>query len=587
MTKRSRNTPSDPGARAASGGAAALAAGAPSRRWLFGPALDLALGCGAAYGAVFVLLAVAGQQMRDAVPLWALLVPFNLISGAHYGATVVRAYERAEDRSAYALFTLWTTALLGAAFVAGLASYSFGSWVITTYLTWSPWHYAGQNFGISMLFLRRRGVQPTDLARRLLHTSFVSSSVLAGIALHFTGTDVAYAPAQIENTVYGFRALGGILGAPAALGDGLMIAAGAVYVVSTGGAVFLLRRAATFRDLVPTLVLVATQALWFSVPVLARHTGFLSSLDPLSPEPATASFAFVWIGFGHVFQYLWITTYFSKEAGRSKSHAGFILRSMLAGTALWVVPALLFAPGILGRLPYDAGLAVMIGALVNLHHFVLDGVIWKLRDARIAGILVRRENVRREAAESGAAAEPAPAPMRPALRAALWAGGFLVVGVGTWSTLETGLGFNRAYLDRDFAAARRASERLELVGQASAEQRLKLGNLALEAGDLAAAETEFKRSIEIMETAWAWTGLGEAYHRSEDRESAAEAYRRALRLEPDHAVATFYAGIVALETGQIDRGTRALERALELARTAKEPDEALIAAISGELGKLK
>lgn len=586
MSKRSRSaarTPPAPGASGgASGGAAALAAGAPPRRWLFGPVLDLSLGCGAAYGAVFVLLAVAGQQMRDAVPLWALLVPFNLISGAHYGATVVRAYERAEDRRAYALFTLWTTVFLGAAFVAGLASYSFGSWVITTYLTWSPWHYAGQNFGISMLFLRRRGIQPTDLARRLLHTSFVSSSVLAGIALHFTGSDVAYAPGQIENTVYGFRALGGILGAPAALGDGLMIAAGAVYLASTAGAIFLLRRAAPLRDLFPTLVLVATQALWFSVPVLARHTGFLTSIDPLSPEPATASFAFVWIGFGHVFQYLWITTYFSKEAGRSKSHSGFILRSMLAGTALWVVPALLFAPGVLGRLPYDAGLAVMIGALVNLHHFVLDGVIWKLRDARIAGILVRRE-----AAKSGAAAEAAPAPMRPALRAALWAGGFLVVGVGTWSTLETGLGFNRAYLDRDFAAARRASERLELVGQASAEQRLKLGHLALEAGDLAAAEAEFRRSIEIMETAWAWTGLGEAYHRSEDRESAAEAYRRALRLEPDHAVATFYSGIVALETGQIDRGVRALERALELARSAQEPDEALIATISGELDKLK
>ncbi len=586
MSKRSRNAASSPAVAGASGGAssgaAALAAGAPSRRWLFGPVLDLSLGCGAAYGAVFVLLAVAGQQMRDAVPLWALLVPFNLISGAHYGATVVRAYERAEDRSAYALFTLWTTALLGAAFVAGLASYSFGSWVITTYLTWSPWHYAGQNFGISMLFLRRRGVQPTDLARRLLHTSFVSSSVLAGIALHFTGTDVAYAPAQIENTVYGFRALGGILGAPAALGDGLLLAAGVVYLVSTAGAVVLLRRAAPFRELFPTLVLVATQALWFSVPVLARHTGFLTSLDPLSPDPATASFAFVWIGFGHVFQYLWITTYFSKEAGRSKSHAGFILRSMLAGTALWVVPALLFAPGILGRLPYDAGLALMIGALVNLHHFVLDGVIWKLRDARIAGILVRRE-----AAKAGATAAPAPAPMRPALRASLWAGGFLVVGVGTWSTLETGLGFNRAYLDGDFAAARRASERLELVGQASAEQRLKLGHLALEAGDLAAAEAEFRRSIEIMETAWAWTGLGEAYHRSEDREAAAEAYRRALRLEPDHAVATFYSGIVALETGQIDRGTRALERALELARTAPQPDEALIATITGELEKLK
>src|SRR5260221_1373726 len=41
---------------------------------------------------------------------------------------------------------------------------------------------------------------------------------------------------------------------------------------------------------------------------------------------------------------------------------------------------------------------LLFTALVNIHHFILDGAIWKLRDKRIAGFLV---NSRAEIAERG------------------------------------------------------------------------------------------------------------------------------------------------------------------------------------------
>ena len=126
----------------------------PSARWLFGAFPDIMLGCGGGYAVIFLILALGGPAIRDVLPLGLALLPFNFVSGAHYGATALRAYTRAEDRRAYALFTLWTTIVLGAAFVGGLSSHGFGSWVITLYLTWSPWHYAGQNFGVAMTFLR-------------------------------------------------------------------------------------------------------------------------------------------------------------------------------------------------------------------------------------------------------------------------------------------------------------------------------------------------------------------------------------------------------------------------------------------------
>lgn len=522
-----------------------------TNRWFFGPAADLFFGCGLAYACVFAAMAAFGAGFREVLPLGIAFLPVNLVASAHYGATALRAYERADDRRAYALFTLWTTLLLGAAFVAGLASVAVGSWIVTVYLTWSPWHYALQNFGVSMAFLRRRGIDVAPAARTLLHTSFVLSFVLAALALHGSSPRASYAPNQLESGVYAFVPLGPLLGVPAGAGDVLLAVAAAAYVVVTAAAILRLRRSASLRDLVPALVLIGTQALWFSVPVAARHWNVLTGIEPFAVEHA--HYAFIWIGAGHAVQYLWFTNYFARRSGRSSSHAGFLTRSLLAGTALWTAPALLFAPGLLGRLPYDAGLAAMVAALVNLHHFVLDGVIWKLRDARIAGILfVRRE---------GAGESPPPRPMPGWARTALWSSGTALLVWGAGTALLTEFGFNRPFERGDLDAARRASERLDDLGQASAERTLRLGQAALSAGDLVAARRNLERSVEVMPTAWAWVGIGDLHARREDWADAADAYARALALDPDHPVANFHAGVVALERGQIDRAQRSFERA--------------------------
>ena len=118
-----------------------MAASAPApRAWLFGPIPDLLLGCGLAY--VFVLLAYAvggiglpSNQTRALLVL-ALSIP-------HYGATILRVYEQRKERQAYALFAVWATGMVGAAFVGGLFFETIGAWLVTIFLTWSPWHYTG------------------------------------------------------------------------------------------------------------------------------------------------------------------------------------------------------------------------------------------------------------------------------------------------------------------------------------------------------------------------------------------------------------------------------------------------------------
>lgn len=525
-----------------------------NRRWLFGPWPDLALGCGLAYAVVFLVMAVAGGTLRDALPLGLALLPINLISSAHYGATAVRAYERAEDRRQHVVHTLGTTLLLGACFVAGLSSVTAGSWLITVYLTWSPWHYALQNYGVAMTFLRRRGVAVSPGARRALHLSFVTSFALAALALHAAPPQASYAPNQLESGVYSFIPLGPLAGVPDGAAGALLAAAGAAWLASTIAAVVLLRRGGTLRDLVPALVLVGTQALWFSVPVLARANGVLQDVEPLSTEHA--AYAFLWIGAGHAAQYLWITAYYAKRAGASRSNLVFTLKSLLAGTALWYVPALLFAPGILGRLPYDAGLAAMVAALVNLHHFVLDGAIWKLRDTRVAGVLV----------EGGAAGgAPAPARASPALRVALWTGGAAVLAATVATLWVVEFGFNRPIRRGDLETARRAADTLDALGQPSAEARLQLGDAYMDAGRPDLARSAFERSLAVQPTAWAHVKLGDLATRESDWRAAAAHYRRALEIEPDHATATFLDAAVAIELGETDRGRRGLLRARDLA----------------------
>src|SRR6202022_4466149 len=45
---------------------------------------------------------------------------------------------------------------------------------------------------------------------------------------------------------------------------------------------------------------------------------------------------------------------------------------------------------------------LIFSALVNIHHFILDGAIWKLRDGRIANLLLNsRERISGAASEAG------------------------------------------------------------------------------------------------------------------------------------------------------------------------------------------
>lgn len=529
----------------------------PASPWLFGPARDLLLGCGLLYVVAFVALVAAGGAVRSVLPLGLAILPITFLSLPHYGATILRAYGSAEDRRRYRFFTVGVTALLVALFAWSVHDLRVGSIFATVYITWSPWHYAGQNFGVGMMFLRRRGVEVTPWTRRLVWWSFALSYALTFLALHGAARGASYAPDEFDGTALEFRSLGVTLGIPYDVQSAAMIAVATAYAAATIAAFALLARRTPARNLVPLAVLVVTQALWFTVPTLARHAGRLGGVDPFSTEHA--HYVFIWIASAHAVQYLWITSYYAVRSGGVRRHARFLGGSLLAGAAAWTLPALVFAPGALGRLPYDYGLALTVSAFVNLHHFVLDGAIWKLRDGRIARILL------------GGATGEAGAPVRPALVRTAAAVGALCLAVTLYAGIETESGFNAALERGDVARADASMRRLSWIGRDGSEMHLRLAEKADGAGDERGAMTHYRESIRRWPTTWAWIGLGRLHARRDDWKTASADLDEALALEPDHAVALMYSGVAAFELGRNDEGR---EKLLHARATVQRPEVA-------------
>lgn len=519
-------------------------------RWLFGPVPDLLLGCGVGYALVLGFLCIFGPEVRANMAPGLLPFLTVLIGAPHYGATLLRVYERREDRRAYALFAVWATALLAALFVASTRSIWLGSLVLTIYITWSPWHYTGQNYGLAVMFLRRRGVPLDDLTKRFVYASFVLSYAVTFLAIHSQAPGADYTPPLYIADSY--RVIS--LGIPSWAGDPLFFGALVGYVVTLLVAIARLLGRASLPALAPALMLATTQALWFSIPVAMRRFGLFASLEPFAPQ--YAGWYFFWAALGHSIQYIWVTSYFARNAPGFPGLPPFLAKALFAGTAIWGLPALLFAPGLLGRLPYDAGLGALVASVVNLHHFVLDGAIWKLRDGRIARILVR--------SESAGAPAPIGAPRRGWLKPALLGVGALCCASLVFAEFEMEFGLRRAYARMDITRMRNALERLDWIGRDSANNHLVVARVLAGQNDTANAIREYQRSLNLFPTPEAWAGLADQLEKGGLLPQARVALDGAIKLAPDSAALAYRGASLATKSKDPARARELLERAIRL-----------------------
>ena len=520
-------------------------------RWLFGPIADLALGCGLLYAAFFAAEIVAGPEMRSWLPL--TLLPFlTLVLGSpHYGATLLRVYATRADRRRYFFFAIWVSLLVLVAFVVGLHVAFVGSLILTVYLSWSPWHYSAQNYGVAVLLLRRRGADVTPMTRRLLRASFVLSYLLFLLSLHGAGgTTSQTAIASYDGSIYSLLSLG----IPTGVRDALMVLALAAYLACTAAAIGQLWRAGMLQAASPTLLIVIVQAVWFLLPASVVIWSALESVEPFAPQ--YRAYAFMWVAVGHFLQYLWIATYYAAASESRKGQIVYLGKALLAGSAIWTVPVLIFAPNLLGSLPYDVGLGLLAASAVNIHHFILDGVIWRLRDDRIARMLLG-PLAQREAAGTE--------PMRQS-RAWKWAGAAgwslagLVLLISFGASWESYVG-NRAADEGNLERFELSAKRRAWLGRDSSEMRFLFGVRAMQSGDIERAHHELDRGMRLHPTADLWRLEGELADMAGEQDRALAAFDEAIALDPESAPAYYQSGRLLVDRGQLDEGLKRLERA--------------------------
>lgn len=279
-----------------------------------------------------------------------------LVNGVHFSATNYRLYHSAANIRRYPLTAVAVPLVVLAGAAASLRwPLEAAPYFVKLFLLWSPYHYSGQTAGFAKLYARRAGWDAGALGWRGL-SAFVFGSFL---------TMAAGAEARLNDLDF-FGVRYPSLGLP-------VWTAWACAALMAGGGLLFAWEAWKRRRGLPWLLLVPplAQFVWF-VPG-ARQPGFLETVP-----------------FFHGLQYLLVAWFMQMREGQGglKAESARWIAWNLAGYGLlfWVLPRLAAASS---GLPFPQAAAIAIAA-VQIHHFFVDGVIWRLRDPRVGEPLTER-----------------------------------------------------------------------------------------------------------------------------------------------------------------------------------------------------
>ena len=516
-----------------------------SALWIYNPGLDLIVGCGA-WSAPLLLLSyfsAASSARAWSVAFYVLALFFNY---PHYMATIYRAYHRSEDFQKYRIFTVHITALMLLTLLLSHFWLRLLPWIFTIYLTWSPWHYSGQNYGLFMMFARRAGADPDRSTRRALYGAFVASYLILFLGFH---TGPSTDPLFLS------------LGIPAVVSRWEQII---LIVAFVGLSTFGLSRLASatgWRKLIPSLTLFSSQFLWFLLPAAIS---LIRGLEIPQNRYSSGVLAVM-----HSAQYLWITSYYARReaSGETSSETsnkpGRNWRPLAYFGVLVVGGIALFVPG-----PWLASRAfhhdftasfLIFTALVNIHHFILDGAIWKLRDGRIASLLLNsRERIAHAAGEAGgqfAAAWRWLVGTSSGARS-LRIGAALLLLV--WGTLDQ----TRYYLALN-ADDLHDLQRAEALNSFDSTLQMRLAHRAMEEGQVQQAEAAWRRAMQANPADPApRQGLLQLLIDQDRFDEAFSLTEASLKYTPKDANLLVDRGLLALRQGHPDQALANWDQAL-------------------------
>lgn len=339
--------------------AAASQAGGVGAPPILGAAWDfLLLGPGATllvsalYAALLALRPATAALFATALSL--------LVLGPHYAATYRRAYFSLEILRAHPIVTLVVPVVLVAGAVLAVRSpHGFAPFYFLAYVAWSGYHYSGQSLGVAMLYPLRQKARLDAREKRLIGLPLYVSWLVS-----LVGLMSAVAPAR--NPAYEIvRDVFAPVHLPAwALGLAML-----PLVASFGGVVVVARERRRRGQPLPRAVygVILAQVGWFGVG--AFHPFFGVVLVPVF----------------HSLQYLALTGWHYTKGERRRgllAFAGYFVSVLLIGLLINPGSLAIFVPK--GDAPHGAFIAAAVISAINLHHFLMDGRIWRMRERRNA-----------------------------------------------------------------------------------------------------------------------------------------------------------------------------------------------------------
>ena len=316
------------------------------------PVLDYALiGGGLSLVATAIVVARPDAFGISAAAAFPFLVLAS--NAAHFAASTVRLYTKPGSFQAWPFLTLaFPIVALGVLTVCMFEAGSLGPHLQSLYLTWSPYHYAAQAYGLAVMYSYRSGCRIAETDKRLLWwvamlPFFYNALTAPGVGLRWLAPDAFLEQASVRQGLPVLAAVLSFLAIAAPL-----VLYGKIWRGKSGPMPLF------------SLLAVVSNGIWFLV---------LAPLD-----------AFVYATIFHGIQYLAIVIVFhvKDQLARPDNRRGaayhvlwFYGASLVLAYALFNCLPLAFVASGFGRLES----VLLVVAAINIHHFIVDAFIWRLR----------------------------------------------------------------------------------------------------------------------------------------------------------------------------------------------------------------
>lgn len=151
--------------------------------WILHPAIDLLLVCGGLAWLFFALHYFIAKPAMS-YPLlqilaFTVLIGTHLLSETHTAATLVRAYAEPTERRRLSLYTEWGALACLTLLFAGLFIKGFTPIMAKVYLLLVVHHFTAQSYGLALLYCLKRGYKLALWEKTILQSIFTTTAIFA------------------------------------------------------------------------------------------------------------------------------------------------------------------------------------------------------------------------------------------------------------------------------------------------------------------------------------------------------------------------------------------------------------------------